>query len=83
MSTALPLTPEQRLLADSAARFFRDRGAPAAGTRESWQTMADLGWFGVAVPEDLGGLGAGMLEQSIIMMAAGEALSPLPLLMAH
>lgn len=34
---------------------------------EYWQDLADDGWLGVAIPEEYGGEGLGMLEMSIII----------------
>ncbi len=34
---------------------------------EFWAKIADLGWFGMAIPEEYGGLGGNVIDQAIIM----------------
>ncbi len=41
-----------------------------------WSTLVDLGWTGLLVPEDQGGVGAGLLETCIVLEAMGRI--PLP-----
>ncbi|HLI14018.1 MAG TPA: acyl-CoA dehydrogenase family protein [Alphaproteobacteria bacterium] len=75
---------EQKLLADSVARFlekeygFEARRAAAASedgfSRAMWQRFAELGWLGIGVPESLGGLGGGAVETAIIMEGIGRHL---------
>src|SRR5699024_981186 len=40
-----------------------------------WQNMAELGWLGLMVSEDHGGLGLGPQEAFLLMEGAGPALS--------
>ncbi len=40
--------------------------------RAEWKQFAEMGWLGVAMPEDAGGLGAGMTELGIVMAAVGR-----------
>ena len=80
----LSLSEEQRLLGDAAGRFiagrysFEQRRAilqSAEGfSRDIWREFADLGWLGLSVPEEFGGLGAGAVETGIVMEALGKAL---------
>ena len=80
----LSLSEEQRLLGESAGRFiagrysFEQRRAilqSAEGfSRDIWREFADLGWLGLSVPEEFGGLGAGAVETGIVMEALGKAL---------
>lgn len=80
----LSLSEEQRLLGDAAGRFiagrysFEQRRAilqSAEGfSRDIWREFADLGWLGLSVPEEFGGLGAGAVETGIVMEALGRAL---------
>lgn len=88
----MDLTPteEQRLLRESAGRFFTERygfeqrrshAASADGfSREAWAAYAELGWLGLAVPEAAGGLGAGAVETGIVMEGFGRALALEPYL---
>jgi alkylation response protein AidB-like acyl-CoA dehydrogenase len=63
------------MLRDSVAAFAqRFDGAKALRARRSagrdldrdiWSAMAEAGWLGLMLPEDLGGAGLGMSEQAI------------------
>jgi alkylation response protein AidB-like acyl-CoA dehydrogenase len=80
----LSLSEEQRLLGDAAGRFIVGRYSLEARrailqsregfSRDIWREFADLGWLGLAVPEQFGGLGTGAVETSIVMEALGRAL---------
>ena len=49
-------------------------------TDEQWQQLAQLGWPGVVVPEEDGGLGLGAVELVVLHEEIGYALAPSPLL---
>jgi alkylation response protein AidB-like acyl-CoA dehydrogenase len=49
-------------------------------TDAQWQEVAELGWPGVIVPEEHGGLGLGAVELIIIEEELGYSLAPTPLL---
>jgi alkylation response protein AidB-like acyl-CoA dehydrogenase len=80
----LSLSEEQRLLGDAAGRFiagrysFEQRRAILQSSegfsRDIWREFADLGWLGLSVPEEFGGLGAGPVETGLVMEALGRAL---------
>lgn len=80
----LTRTEEQRLLAESAARFISDRqdagrartGAaePAAFDAATWRHFADLGWLALPIDPAFGGLGGGAVEIGILMEAFGRGL---------
>jgi alkylation response protein AidB-like acyl-CoA dehydrogenase len=83
---------ERQLLHDSVQGFFQSQynfehfrklsdPAHADGfDRAAWTEYANLGWLGVALPENAGGTAAGMTELGIIMAAAGSALALEPFL---
>jgi alkylation response protein AidB-like acyl-CoA dehydrogenase len=83
-------TDEQAMIAETAKAFFaeqatteRTRAAMAAsGIDEAlWQAFtAELGLAGVAIPEDQGGVGLGMIELAILAEEAGRHVAALPLL---
>jgi alkylation response protein AidB-like acyl-CoA dehydrogenase len=51
------------------------------GFEESdWQEMVELGWPGLALPEDHGGQGLGIVELAIVFEEMGYGLPPSPLL---
>jgi acyl-CoA dehydrogenase len=80
----------QAMLASSATRFIDKsysfeqrramRGEGAAAVRRNWKTFADMGWLGVAVPEDCGGLGGGALLAGILAESFGRGLALEPFL---
>jgi alkylation response protein AidB-like acyl-CoA dehydrogenase len=43
-----------------------------------WKEMCDLGWPGIALPEEQGGQGLGMVELVILQEELGYALAPSP-----
>ena len=79
----------RRLLADSVASFAargtdiarvrRLRGTAAEYDRAAWKQMAELGWLGILVPEDHGGLGLGLTEVAIVARGLARGLAPEPL----
>ena len=44
---------------------------------ELFKKMADLGWAGIAVPEEYGGTGGGLVEQCIFFEETSRALAPI------
>ena len=78
------LSDEQRQLQDSVARFvqqnysFEQRRAlvatDAGYSENHWKQMAELGWLGLALPEDFGGIGLGPVETMILMEEFGKGL---------
>jgi alkylation response protein AidB-like acyl-CoA dehydrogenase len=88
----LVLTEDQSMFRDAAKRFAAER-APVAQlrklrddqdavgfSRELWQEMADMGWAGVLVPEEHGGVGFGFVGAGLIATEIGRNLSVTPLL---
>ena len=84
-----PLTEDQRLLQDSAREFFAER-APVKALRaerdagrphdpELWREIAELGFAGAAIPDELGGSGMGWRALGIVLEAAGRTLAASPL----
>lgn len=86
----LALNEDQIMLKDSAARFLSKRLGPfhlrhlrdtkdeRGYDQEAWQEIADLGWIGVAVNEEFGGLGFGYLGLGLILEEIGRNLSISP-----
>jgi alkylation response protein AidB-like acyl-CoA dehydrogenase len=77
------LTQEQQMLQDSARRVLEaeckfETRLPlvAAGSFDSrrWQSYADMGWFGVGLPEEAGGFGGGVVDMTILMEECGRML---------
>ena len=78
-------SPEQQQLRDSAVRFVRDNAsferwqktvvAGQATANTTWRQMADLGWLGIAVAEEHGGLGGSPFDTMVLMEALGAGFS--------
>ncbi len=46
--------------------------------RDVWKGLLELGWAGVAIPEEYGGLGMGYLELCVIAEELGRSLAAVP-----
>lgn len=86
------LNEEQRLLQDTAGEFLAANAPVSAlrALRDSrdalgyslplWQQMAELGWAGIIVPEEFGGLGFGFAGLAAVQQQCGRTLAASPLL---
>ncbi len=84
----LDLTSDQIFMRDEAHRLLVQqadlatlRRAIDAGGFDAglWRTLAvELGWSGVAIPEDAGGLGLGPMELALLAEQCGRHLAPVP-----
>ena len=86
------LNEEQTMLRDSAREFvadaapvshlraLRDADDPTGFSRELWKSFAEMGFTGVLIPEDRGGLGLGHVEAGVVLEEIGRNLSPSPFL---
>ena len=79
---------EQKQMRDEARKFLSEQCPPKA-VREVldgkapydkalWKGLAEMGFLGVAIPEQFGGAGAGHLELFVIAEEMGRALAPVP-----
>jgi alkylation response protein AidB-like acyl-CoA dehydrogenase len=80
---------EQREIKDTARQFLSSRFKPEkmrelaeAGAYDDslWSEVSELGWPGIAIAEEHGGQGLGMVELIIICEELGYACAPLPYL---
>ena len=82
---------DQDRLRDSAVRFLRDRidlsRLTAQGNRPDttydtalWNEIVALGWTGLIVPEEYGGLGMSLVDWVVITEELGRSLAPCPYL---
>ncbi len=82
------LSEEQEILRKAARDFLTDK-CPKTLVREMendekgyspelWQEIADLGWMGLAFPEEYGGGGMSFLDLSILLEEMGRACFPGP-----
>lgn len=83
-------TPEQDEIRASAAAFL-DEHFSRARIRElisrpdpiddaAWRAVADLGWFGLGLPEADGGIGCGVADEALLFREIGRSLAPGPYL---
>jgi alkylation response protein AidB-like acyl-CoA dehydrogenase len=88
----LVLNEEQAMLREHA-RGFLSKNAPIAHLRQLrdskdttgfsrplWKEFVDLGWAGILIPADHGGLGLGHVEAGVVMEELGRTLTPSPFL---
>jgi alkylation response protein AidB-like acyl-CoA dehydrogenase len=83
-------TDDQRAIKRTAGEFLAARYKPETirelaesergFTDEQWRQISELGWPGVIVPEEHGGLGLGVVELVVIQEEMGYALAPSPFL---
>jgi alkylation response protein AidB-like acyl-CoA dehydrogenase len=85
------LNEEQTMLHDVAAdwvkqnspvstfRKLRDKGGHAGYDAPGWREISELGWAGIAVPEEQGGAGMGAFEVGIVIEQLGRTLAAQPL----
>ena len=85
---SIELTDEQNDFVDAV----RDFGKRECGTREQrdaltgggkhphnqelYSQVAELGWLGVAIPEEYGGTGGGMVDLCLLLEESARALIP-------
>ena len=58
------------------ARVRRWRDTPQEYDRALWGQMAELGWLGILVPEEYGGLGLGLTEMALVAQGLARSLAP-------
>ncbi|MBY9061433.1 acyl-CoA/acyl-ACP dehydrogenase [Sphingomonas yunnanensis] len=88
----LYLNDEQTMLRDTAKDFvaehapvahlrsIRDSNDPAGFSRDLWKQFAEMGFTGILIGEDQGGLGLGHVEAGVVLEEIGRNLSPSPFL---
>ena len=84
------LTDEQQAIKQTAHDFLASRfkserlreiAASDSGFDESgWKEMAELGWAGLALPEEWGGQGLGIVDLAVLFEEMGYVCAPSPLL---
>jgi len=83
-------TEEQEFLRRTARDFLAEYApmtlvrdvmdSSASHSPEVWKQMAELGWMGLALPEQYGGADLGMVELCIVLDELGRSLAPVPFL---
>jgi alkylation response protein AidB-like acyl-CoA dehydrogenase len=85
------LTEEQTMLRDMA-REWADNESPVTAFRrmrdarpgefydsEAWRAQAEMGWAGILVPEEHGGVGMGFVSLALVLEQLGRTLTATPL----
>src|SRR5262245_33461973 len=81
-------TQEQEMIRGQAAEFLKDQ-CPMTLVRELmaseqgfdealWQGIVALGWTGLIIPEQYGGVGLTFVELALVLEEMGRALAPGP-----
>lgn len=89
-NTQMAFSEEQAMLLESAQNFCRDQSSiaivrslldkPQSWSDEVWTQMVELGWTGVALPEQYGGSGLGVGALVPLLECMGRALMGAPLM---
>jgi alkylation response protein AidB-like acyl-CoA dehydrogenase len=83
------LSEDQREIQRTAREMLANRARPErvrehaeAGRwdEDLWRELCELGWAGIAIAQEHGGQGLGLVELSILCEELGSALAPVPLL---
>jgi alkylation response protein AidB-like acyl-CoA dehydrogenase len=69
LAARFPLAEVRRLALEDERGF----------TDPQWSELAELGWPGIALPEEVGGMGLGAVELAVLAEEMGYALAPSPL----
>jgi alkylation response protein AidB-like acyl-CoA dehydrogenase len=82
------LSDMQQMLTDSARKLIantysledlrRQRSIPDGLNRKNWSQFAELGWLGLPLPEDVGGLGCSFEDVVVLSTMLGRALAVEP-----
>lgn len=87
---AVALNEDQLMLRESASGFMKENAGPGAFRRlrdsaplsgyddSLWLSMIELGWTGIAIPTEHGGLGFGYIGLGIILEEIGRGLAVTP-----
>jgi alkylation response protein AidB-like acyl-CoA dehydrogenase len=85
------LTEEQSMLKDQASawateqapvqkfREMRDSGVAEGFTPATWESMVEMGWTGILIPEAYGGSDLGYLTFGVVLEQLGRQLTASPL----
>jgi len=83
------LSEDQREIQRTARALLAERARPErvrehaeSGRMDAdlWRELCELGWPGIAISEEHGGQGLGMVELAILCEALGRVLAPVPFL---
>ena len=80
---------EEETMLKTSARDFLEAECPPSLARDMetdengypadlWKKLADLGWLGLALPEEYGGQGLPLTYLGIVIEELGRAIAPVP-----
>ena len=83
------LSDDQRAIQEAARDFLTDAGnpdvlraaveGPTGYDPALWQSLAvEMGFAGLMIPEEFGGLGLGAVEMALVLEETGRVLAPVP-----
>jgi len=82
------LTEEQQMMVDQTAKFVQndspvERFRKLRDTEQGWDSgmwsrMGELGWLGIAFPEEHGGFGGRFVDMALVLEQLGRGLVPEP-----
>jgi len=83
------LNDDENLIVDSAREFLQGECStalvrametdPLGYPKDLWEKVAELGWQGMCLPEEVGGSNMPLVYLGLVLREAGRALAPLPL----
>ena len=87
----IKLSEDQNLLQDTAARFMQrecsfaflrdiENNSDTGFCPHMWRSFAEMGWLGINLPEEYGGMGMTMVDNVILLRELGRKICPSPLL---
>jgi alkylation response protein AidB-like acyl-CoA dehydrogenase len=84
------LNADELAVQNAAAEFFAAESAPALVRaaerspgridRALWAKVAELGWIGISLPEEVGGQGLSLSYLGLVFEEVGRCLAPIPML---
>jgi alkylation response protein AidB-like acyl-CoA dehydrogenase len=87
----IKLTEEQAQLQDSVSKFMDkhctfefvrkiEKESDIGFCRDMWRQFAEMGWLGVIIPEEFGGMGMSLLDTVVLIREMGRHVCPSPFL---
>jgi alkylation response protein AidB-like acyl-CoA dehydrogenase len=81
------LSQDQQLMRETFARFLNEESTmervraalPSGFDKALWTGLAELGAFSLRVPQEVGGLGLGLLDAAVLMEEVGRTLASGPI----
>lgn len=82
------LTDDQKMIVKTVADFVKKelpiarmrkmRDDEVGFSRDVWRQMGELGWLGIALPEEVGGFGGAFVDAALVLEELGRAIASEP-----